>query len=397
VVDLSSAEAFARIRLLRSPHIGPATYQALLARHGSAEAALAELPAIAARGGTRRYRAAPAADIRAEVDAVRRAGARYLFHDTADYPPLLFRTESRPPILIARGDAGLARADPVAIVGARNASGAALRLARDLAGELAARGHAVVSGLARGIDTAAHLGALARGATIGVIATGIDIAYPPENAALHQQIAAAGLLLTELPPGTEPNARAFPARNRIIAGLALGTVVVEAAPGSGSLLTAAAAGELGREVMAVPGSPLDPRSRGANALIRDGATLVQSADDIAELLQGFGRGPRLAAALSPASATRTGPTEVVPAATPGLMDTMMAPVDAEAGIASGIATGIDTGIATGVAALLSATPVGIDELVRQSGASASAVQMALIELEMAGRLTRHAGGRVSLG
>ena len=227
----------------------------------------------------------------------------------------------------------------------------------------------VVSGLARGIDGAAHQGALSAGATgggtVAVIASGIDITYPPEHAALQEDIAVQGLLLTEQPPGSEPMARHFPARNRIIAGLAAGTLVVEAAPKSGSLITARLAGEAGREVMAIPGSPLDPRSHGANQLIREGAVLVQTPDDVIELLSDFDGTPR-----------------------------------------SGFRDAGQTGFAFGdeladepadIAALLTTAPIAIDELIRQSGEAPAAVQMAVLELELAGRLVRHAGGRVSLG
>ena len=372
---LTSDEAFARIRLLRSSHIGPATYHQLIARLGSARAALAALPELAGKGGGR-YSAAPEAKISAEIAAVKKAGARYIFHDTPDYPPMLLGLEGAPPILIARGRVDLARAAPVALVGARNASAGASRLAREFARALAEQGHAVVSGLARGIDTAAHKGALdatGAGGTIAVIACGIDIAYPPENAELQAAIIENGLLLTELPPGTEPNPRQFPARNRVIAGLSLGTLVVEAALGSGSLITARLAADYGREVMAVPGSPLDPRSRGCNALIRDGAILVQDVGDVTELITGFTGAERLAAAPQSPAPTRQ-PAPKTPPAPP------LATEDA----------------APAIAALLSHAPVGVDELVRQSGAAAADVQMALIELELAGRLTRHAGGKVSL-
>jgi DNA processing protein len=229
---------------------------------------------------------------------------------------------------------------------------------------LAEAGFAVVSGLARGIDGAAHRGAMATGATIGVIASGVDIAYPPEHAELQEEVAAKGLLLAEQPPGTEPLARHFPTRNRIIAGLAAGTVVVEAAPKSGSLITARLAGEAGREVMAIPGSPLDSRSHGCNQLIRDGAVLVQSAEDVIELLSGFDGAAR--SRLRDSRHTFT--TE-----TPELGDE-----PAEIG------------------SLLTTAPIAVDELIRQSGEGAAAVQLALLELELSGRLVRHAGGRVSL-
>ncbi len=256
----------------------------------------------------------------------------------------------------------------VAIVGARNASAAAIKLSRTFAAALAEAGLVVVSGLARGIDGAAHRGALSAGqdggGTIGVIASGIDIAYPPEHADLQEEVAQQGLLLSEQPPGTEPLARHFPARNRIIAGLAAGTLVVEAAPKSGSLITARLAGEAGREVMAIPGSPLDSRSHGGNQLIREGAVLVQSPEDVIELLSSFDGTPR-------SSFREAAP--IWPGADSELADE---PAD--------------------LAALLTTAPVAIDELIRQSGGSAAAVQMALLELELAGRLGRHAGGKVSL-
>ncbi|MDF8333937.1 DNA-processing protein DprA [Novosphingobium cyanobacteriorum] len=366
---LSQAEAFARIRLLRSPNVGPVSYAQLLHRFGSAEAALEVLPDIVSRGGGK-YRPADKARIEDEIAAVKRLGARYLFHDGADYPALLAQLDSPPPILTVRGDTGLFARPSVAVVGARNASAGAVKLSREFALGLAEMGHAVISGLARGIDTAAHRGALAGmaqgGGTIGVIAGGIDVVYPPENAELQDEVARRGLLVAEMPPGTEPLARHFPHRNRIIAGLATGTVVVEAAPKSGSLITARLAGEAGREVMAVPGSPLDSRSHGCNQLIRDGAILVQNAQDVAELLQGFTGSPR--------STFREALAPVYTAVPDAELESD--PAD--------------------IAGLLGTAPVSIDEIVRQSGASAGAVQTALLELELAGRLQRHAGGRVSL-
>lgn len=361
---LTRDEAFARIRLLRSPNIGPVSYNQLLRRFGTARAALEALPDLAARGGAP-YRPAPADRIEREIAGLRKAGGRYLFHDSPDYPALLGELESPPPILTVRGSTALLQRPSVAVVGARNASAAAVKLSRDFATALAAQGYAVVSGLARGIDAAAHRGALAGmaegGGTVGVIASGIDVSYPPENADLQEQVASEGLLIAEMPPGTEPLARHFPHRNRIIAGLATGTLVVEAAPKSGSLITARLAAEAGREVMAIPGSPLDSRSHGCNQLIRDGAILVQRPEDVVELLVGFTGQPR--------STFR----EHAPGFDPG---------DEEA--------------ASGIASLLTLAPVGVDELIRQSGASAGAVQMALLELELAGRLVRHAAGRVSL-
>jgi len=360
VNELAQDEAFARIRLLRSPNVGPVTCTQLLRRSGSAGAALDALPNLARRGA-RAYRAAEIGQIESEIAAVRKAGSRYLFHDSPDYPPLLREVEGSPPILTARGDSALAARPSLAMVGARNASAAAVKLARDFAAALAEAGFVVISGLARGIDGAAHRGAVP--ATVGVIASGIDIAYPPEHGELQEQIANEGLLLAEQPPRTEPLARHFPSHNRIIAGMAVGTLVVEAAPKSGSLITARLAGEAGREVMAIPGSPLDPRNHGCNQLIRDGATLVQSPEDVIELLSGFD---------GQAQTRLREPSEMFE---PDPESAAQEPAD--------------------ISALLGNAPVAVDELIRQSGQSASAVQLALLELELAGRLTRHAGGRVS--
>jgi DNA processing protein len=366
-VSLSQEEAFARIRLLRSPNVGPVSYAQLLRRFGNAQAAIEALPDLASRGG-RDYRPAMRERIEDEVAAARRAGARYLFHDSPDYSPLLGEIEGAPPILIVRGDASLAGRPCIAIVGARNASAAAVKLARDFAAALAEAGFVIVSGLARGIDGAAHRGALgaALPATIGVIASGIDVAYPPQHADLQEQIASEGLLIAEQPPGTEPRGSHFPSRNRIIAGLASGTLVVEAAPKSGSLITARLAAEAGREVMAIPGSPLEPRAQGCNQLIREGAVLVQSPEDVAELMSGFDGTPR-STFREPLSAGWDAAPEDLAEAEPA-----------------------------DIAGLLTTAPVAVDELIRQSGASAAEVQMALLELEISGKLERHAAGRVSL-
>lgn len=378
---LSRAEAFARIRLLRSPSVGPVSYVRLLARFGTAEAALYALPDLIRRD-RQPYRPTPVTQVEAEVAAVRRAGARYLFHDSPDYPPLLRTAEGAPPILIARGDSALVARPAVAIVGARNASAAAVRLAREFAVVLAEASYAVVSGLARGIDAAAHRGALAGmerasadrpGGTIGVIASGIDVTYPPEHGDLQDEVATRGLLLTEHPPGTEPFARHFPARNRIIAGIAAGTLVIEASPNSGSLITARLAAELGRDVMALPGSPLEPRARGGNQLIRDGAVLVQDPSEVIELLEAFGGGPR--------TDLRTDLREIA------------APFMLAGGTSAGDPA--EPELPADLADLLTAAPVAIDELIRQSGETPAAVQLALLELELAGALVRHAGGRVS--
>lgn len=352
----------ARLQLIRSANVGPITYRHLIARFGSAEAALEALPMLAARAGGRAPQIADLGAVRREIATVEKLGARYLFLGDAGYPALLSELESAPPAVIVRGRAELADRTVIAMVGARNASAAACRFARQLAIGLGDAGVTVASGLARGIDTAAHVGSLESG-TIGVIASGIDVVFPPENRALQERVATEGLLLAEQPPGTEPLARFFPSRNRIIAGLAIGTVVVEAAPRSGSLITARIAAEAGRDVMAVPGSPLDPRAQGCNLLIREGATLVQSVEDILEAVRPIDA----RAVRSPASGFGAEP-----------------PMDANDS---------DRRRVTG---LLGPVPVAVDELIRQAGLASPVVQTVLLELELSGRLERHAGGRVSL-
>jgi len=365
---LSQAEAFARIRLLRSPNIGPVSYRQLIARFGTAGAALDALPDLASRGRGP-YRPASAESIEREVVAVRQAGARYLFHDQPDYPALLAELDNAPPIVTCRGRLALASAPCVALVGARNASAAAVKLARDFDAALAEAGFTVVSGLARGIDGAAHEGAFP--ATIGVIASGIDITYPPQHEALQERIAQEALLIAEQPPGTEPRGRHFPSRNRIIAGLALGTLVIEAAPQSGSLITARLAGEAGREVMAIPGSPLDARALGCNQLIREGAVLVQTPDEVVELLQSFTGAPR---------------SRFHVADSPSDFDyAELAKLDWGEARAD---------FSHDIAHLLTNAPVEIDELIRQTQATPAEVHMALLELELAGELVREADGTV---
>ena len=349
-----------RLRLIRSPGIGPVTYRQLIARFGTAKAALDAVPDLARRGGGRAPRLCTAGEAEREVERVEALGARFLLLGQGLYPTLLARIEDAPPVLIVQGRTALLDAPLVAIVGARNASAAASRFARGLAHELGREGVTVVSGLARGVDTAAHDGALESG-TVGVVAGGIDIFYPPENEARQRAIAERGLVVAEMPPGTEPRARHFPYRNRIIAGMSLGTVVVEAAPRSGSLITARLAGEMGREVMAVPGSPLDPRAQGCNQLIRDGATLVQNGADVME-------------AVAPMQARVAEPVERF-----------------EASVEQP-----DAGVSATVEALLGPSAVPVDEIIRLSGVPSGAVQMALLELDLAGRIDRHAGGKVSL-
>jgi DNA processing protein len=351
-----------RLRLVRTTGIGPVTFRQLIRRFGSAAAALDAVPDLARRGGGKPPRLWNRAEAEREIGRVEKLGARYLTLGQGLYPRLLAELEDAPPLLIARGNLNLLDRMAVAIVGARNASAAACRFARGLAHDLGQHELAVVSGLARGIDSAAHDGALESG-TIGVIAGGIDVFYPPENEQRQRAMFERGLVLAEMPPGTEPRARHFPYRNRIIAGISAGTVVVEAAPRSGSLITARLAAEAGREVMAVPGSPLDPRAQGCNQLIRDGATLVQNANDVIEELRPM------------EARVRSAPVGYRAEAEP---------------------TNGDDGAFDLIAELLGPSPVPIDEIIRLSGASSGAVQMALLELDLAGRLDRHAGGKVSL-
>jgi DNA processing protein len=318
------------------------------------------VPDLARRGGGKAPALRTVADAEREIAKVEKLGARFLALGQGLYPRLLAEMEDAPPLLIAKGRLNLLDRPAVAIVGARNASAAACRFARGLAHDLGVHGLVVVSGLARGIDSAAHDGAL-EGGTIGVIAGGLDIFYPPENQARQEALFERGLVLAEMPPGTEPRARHFPYRNRIIAGIASGTVVVEAAPRSGSLITARLAAEAGREVMAVPGSPLDPRAQGCNQLIRDGATLVQNAADVVDELR-------------PAQARVASATERYEPVAEDPSERVLGAVEA----------------------LLGPSPVPVDEIIRLSGASSGSVQMALLELDLAGRLDRHAGGKVSL-
>jgi DNA processing protein len=361
---MSAAETVAKLRLIRSENIGPVTYRQLVMRFGNAVAAVDALPDLARRGG-RNFRIATIDEAEAEIAAITGFGGQLLFIGSDFYPHLLAHSETAPPVLAVKGDVALLERPAVAIVGARNASGAGTRFARELAAGLAAAELVVVSGLARGIDTAAHWGAL-EGGTIGVIAGGLDIPYPPEVADLQTQIGERGLIVAEQPFGTQPQARHFPRRNRIIAALAAGTVVVEGALKSGSLITARIAAEAGREVMAVPGSPLDPRAQGCNQLIREGATLIQNAADVLEALGSFtaGVGGRFAAPDAHYDA---------------------APLALEA----------DESAHTTVSALLSPTPCPVDELVRLSGLPSAIVATVLLDLELGGQLVRHAGGRVA--
>ncbi len=269
------------LRLARAEGVGPVTYRRLMAASARAAAALRALPRLAQAGGRTSPPEVPTeADAARELERSMAVGARLILLGDADYPPLLARLDDAPPVIAVQGDAACLSARAVALVGGRNASTNGSRIAEDLAAELARAGIVVVSGMARGIDAAAHAGALSAGRTIAVVAGGLDVPYPPEHAELQRRIAAAGAVVTEAPPGTVAQSRHFPRRNRIIAGLSLAVVVVEAAPRSGSLITARLAAEAGREVFAVPGSPLDPRARGGNDLIRQGAALIETAADV---------------------------------------------------------------------------------------------------------------------
>ncbi len=358
---MTNAEELARLRLARTDGIGPATFRRLLDRHGSAASALAALPSPLV--------AFPEAAARREIEAFERLGGAFLHLGQPGYPPLLARLEDAPPVIAVLGDRSVLLRRQVAIVGARAASAAGRRIAEELAAGLTTAGLVVTSGLARGIDAAAHLGALeAHGRTIAVIAGGLDEPYPPENAALQARIAAeGGAVVAEAPLGTAPLARHFPRRNRIIAGLALGVVVVEAASRSGSLHTARIAVEAGREVFAVPGSPLDPRCKGSNDLLRQGARMVETAEDI------IGEVPEAPLDI-PLFRPRPAPekAEAPPAPSPS-------PADGPSQLLE----------------LIGSTPVAVDDLVRRCHLSAPAVRAILLDLELSGLVEQLPGDRVS--
>lgn len=367
--SLSDAERRACLRLARTPNVGPVTFAGLIARFGSAAAALDAVPNLARRGGAASpLKITSQAEADRELDALAKLGGRLLVSIEADYPAGLAALDAPPPVLSVIGHPVLLGRDMVAIVGARNASALGRKLATKLAADLGAAGLVVVSGMARGIDAAAHEGALATG-TCAVLAGGVDIIYPPENAGLYERLRAEGAVISEMPLGQAPQARHFPRRNRIISGLSRGVAIVEAAEGSGSLITANYALEQGREIYAVPGSPLDPRAKGTNRLIREGATLTESAEDILA-----GLGPMLGHAFH-----ETGDRE----------DGLTGPGDP-----TRIEAEADT-IRQGIEELLGPAPVEVDELIRQSGATPAAVLTVLLELELAGRLARHPGNRVS--
>jgi DNA processing protein len=363
---LSDRQRLNWLRLIRTPNVGPATFRDLINRFGSAEAALEILPELALAGGAgRTVRIPSVGEAEAELEIAARHGATFIGIGEPDYPPLLKRMDHPPPLLAVKGQPAVFSLPPVAIVGARNASLAGIKMARMLGAELGRQGYGVVSGLARGIDTAAHEGSLATG-TVAVLAGGLDKPYPPENIGLLGEIVSSGAAVSEMPFGWEPRPQDFPRRNRIIAGLSLGLVVVEVAKKSGSLISARLAGEMGRLVFAVPGSPLDPRAAGANGLLKDGAILVTEASDIIEAIA-----PLTGAAIQLPPKLEEPPDF---GATPP-------PQDSER---------------ERVIEALGPTPVGVDEIIRHTGLHPAQVFMVLLELDLAGRLERHSGGSVSL-
>lgn len=365
---LSPRERLDRLRLARSENVGPVTFQRLIERFGSAGTALEALPNLARQGGRRGpIRLCPEADAQREAETIERLGARLLVLGDEEYPAPLSAIADAPSVLSVLGDVALLSRPSVAMVGARNASAAGRRFARSLAEEIGQAGLVVVSGLARGIDTAAHEGALATG-TVAVVAGGVDVVYPEENRTLHGRVADQGAVISEMPPGTEPIAALFPRRNRTISGLSLGTVVVEAALRSGSLITARQALDQGREVFAVPGSPQDPRARGANDLIRQGATLVEGVGDIVAVL---------------------GPAPGVP------INRTLNHLNLKEDFSNAPPFDMDE-LRTKILTLLSPTPVAVDEIVRQCQLSPATVALVLLELELAGRLERHPGNQVSI-
>lgn len=402
----NKGDALAVLRLIRSRKVGPATFHRLLAEHGSAAAALAALPEMARAAGIDDYAACPVGVAEAEIEKGRRAGAHMISWEDADYPVRLRDIDDAPAILWVKGDLAVLDRLPVAVIGARNASSLGLRMARGMALGLGQSGAAVVAGLARGIDTVAHDAALATG-TIAVMAGGIDMIYPSENAALAESICETGLLISEQPPGTEPVARHFPARNRIISGLSRAVVVVEAAHRSGSLITAKAALDQGRDVMAVPGHPMDARASGCNALIRDGALLVRNSADVLAWVHGNSAPedqPRpvlvAAPATAPASvAVKPGVAKVLqPNAVARRLAELGHKVRGQGGPVKRAATlqGGPVNLEARILAKLGPSPTEENLLIRDLGVPAAILAPAILALELSGRVQRLAGGRLAL-
>jgi DNA processing protein len=369
-IALTERQRIAWLRLIRSDNVGPATFLDLINHFGSAEAALAMLPELSSRGGaSRMIRIATVDDAERELDAARRFGARFIGIGEPDYPPALRQIDGAPPLLAVKGNLAATTQPSVGVVGSRNASISGAKFAAMIARDVGRAGYTVTSGLARGIDTAAHRASVDTG-TIAVLAGGLDQPYPPENIPLLEEITQGnGLAVSEMPFRWKPRARDFPRRNRLIAGISLGVVVVEAAQKSGSLITARMAGDFGRLVFAVPGSPLDSRCHGTNALLKDGAIVTTGSDDVLE-------------ALAPLSLMELPLSQVIEEPEKGEGDRAFLPPDESE--------------RTAIVSALGPTPVEIDDIIRHTGLAASAVYLVLLELDLAGRLHRHSGGLVSL-
>lgn len=368
-VILSDRQRLSWLRLIRSDNVGPATFRDLINHFGSADEAIAQLPELSRRGGSARaIRVASIEEAERELEAAERFGAVFIGIGEPDYPPALRRIDGAPPLIAAVGDLELASRVAVGIVGARNASVSGAKMAARMARELGAAGYVVVSGLARGIDAAAHRASLEYG-TIAALAGGLDQPYPPENLELYDEIRAGkGLAISEMPMGWEPRARDFPRRNRLIAGVGLGLVVVEAAQRSGSLITARRAADFGRLVFGVPGSPLDPRAAGTNGLLKDGAIVTTSSQDVIE-------------ALAPSSHLFSDDDPVMEEPVDDEADPFVEPRDDDR---------------ARVIEALGPSPSEVDDIIRHTGVAAATVYLVLIELDLAGRLHRHPGGMVSL-
>jgi DNA processing protein len=371
VSPLDDEERFACLRLIRSAQVGPVTLRELINHYGGAKQALAALPRLAQRAGGRGMRICPESEAEAEFEAARKAGAHPVFTIEPGYPSALAAIDAPPPMLYVKGQTALLSRHSVAIVGSRNASAAGLKLARTFARELATAGLVIVSGLARGIDAAAHEASIDSG-TVAVIAGGVDVVYPPEHAALQARIAEAGCLVTEQPPGFVPRAKDFPRRNRLISGISLGVLVVEAAHRSGTLVTARYAGEQGREVFAVPGHPLDPRAEGTNQLLKTGATIATQTEDVLDVLA-----PQLTRGSGGFKDLQVASTAPVPAA-PGSQQSE--PGEAER---------------ARVLSALGPHPIDIDEIVRSTSLGTREVRVLLMELDLAGEIVRHGHQLVS--
>ncbi len=371
------------LRLLRSRRVGVATFFRLLEEHGTAQAALEALPEVARAAGVPAYLPCPLAVVESEMKAARFAGARLIAFGSSEYPATLASIPDPPPLLWAMGDLSLLNRPIVAMVGARNASSLGGRMARKLASELSEAGYVVVSGLARGIDTAAHSAAL-EGGTIAIMAGGVDVIYPNENTVLGEEIARQGLRLSEQPMGLSPQARHFPRRNRIISGLAAAVVVVEAAAKSGSLITARAALEQGREVLAVPGHPYDARASGCNMLIRDGACLVRGTRDVVEVLEQL-------------STTMPANTPAHDKATPATPDPVEKPEQTIPIPPEQRSKDETRALHAQILSRLGPSPVGEDQLIRDLALPIGKITPELVTLELQGRIMRQPGGVLSLG